>query len=47
MGNLSKRTAIVTGGARGIGGGTARKLAADGAHVLIIDVEESSAKKNV
>ena len=47
MGNFSKRTAIVTGGARGIGGGTARKLAAGGAHVLIVDVEESSAKKNV
>ena len=47
MGNFSKRTAIVTGGARGIGGGTARKLAVGGAHVLIVDVEESSAKKNV
>ena len=47
MGKFDKRTAIVTGGARGIGGGTARKLAEGGAHVIIIDIDESSAVKNV
>ena len=47
MGKFDKRTAIVTGGARGIGGGTARKLAEGGAHVIIIYIDESSAIKNV
>jgi len=39
--------AIVTGGALGIGGGTARRLAADGAKVLIVDVVEDAAEANV
>ena len=46
MGRLEGRGAIVTGGALGIGGGTARRLAADGANVLIVDVEEAAAKQN-
>jgi NAD(P)-dependent dehydrogenase (short-subunit alcohol dehydrogenase family) len=43
---LEGRGAIVTGGALGIGGGTARRLAADGASVLIVDVEEDAAEAN-
>ena len=41
------KVAIVTGGASGIGGGTARRLARDGARVLIADVDEAEAEKNV
>lgn len=38
---LEGKTAIVTGGAGGIGGATARKLAAQGASVFITDVMEA------
>ena len=38
------RTAIVTGGARGIGAGVARRLAADGFAVAVLDREEAGAK---
>ncbi|MDA1257186.1 MAG: glucose 1-dehydrogenase [Chloroflexi bacterium] len=40
------RVAIVTGGALGIGGGTARKLASQGARVLIADVNTEAADAN-
>ena len=40
---LRGKVAIVTGGATGIGGGIARKLAADGAEVLIVDIDEVTA----
>ena len=43
---LNNHVAIVTGGAMGIGGGTARKLALHGAKVLIVDIEEEAAEKN-
>lgn len=46
MGSLDNRVAIVTGGALGIGGASARKLAADGARVLLADVNESAAQEN-
>lgn len=46
MGSLENRVAIVTGGALGIGGASARKLAADGARVLLADVNESAAQEN-
>ena len=37
------KAAIVTGGATGIGAGIARKLAADGSKVLIVDIDEEGA----
>lgn len=46
MGSLDNRVAIVTGGAMGIGGASARKLAADGARVLIADVNIPAAEEN-
>lgn len=38
--DLSNRTAIVTGGAQGMGAAEARLLAAAGAHVVIADLQE-------
>ena len=46
MPDLSGQVAIVTGGALGIGGGTARRLAADGATVLIADINGEAAEAN-
>jgi NAD(P)-dependent dehydrogenase (short-subunit alcohol dehydrogenase family) len=43
MGRFEDKTALVTGGASGIGAETARALAAEGAHVLIADVTDASA----
>ncbi|MBK8667695.1 MAG: SDR family oxidoreductase, partial [Burkholderiales bacterium] len=40
---LRGKTAIVTGGASGIGRATAHKLAEEGAHVLIGDLDEQGA----
>ena len=40
MSEASQRVAIVTGGARGIGAGTARRLAADGLAVAVLDLKE-------
>jgi NAD(P)-dependent dehydrogenase (short-subunit alcohol dehydrogenase family) len=44
---LEGRVAIVTGGAQGIGGATARRLAQDGAHTIIVDLNEELATQNV
>ena len=43
MPGLEGRVAIVTGGARGIGAATARRLTADGARVAMADVDETTA----
>ena len=43
-GETQDRTAIVTGGARGIGAGVARRLAADGFAVAVLDRDEAGAK---
>jgi NAD(P)-dependent dehydrogenase (short-subunit alcohol dehydrogenase family) len=47
MNRLVGQVAIVTGGAQGIGGATARRLAEEGAKVLIADVDQETATKNV
>lgn len=44
MTDLSGRTAVVTGGASGIGAACARSLAARGAYVRVADVDEIGAK---
>ncbi|HLH72606.1 MAG TPA: SDR family oxidoreductase [Chloroflexota bacterium] len=43
---LQDQVAIVTGGAQGIGGATARRLAEEGASVLIADIDGDAAEKN-
>jgi NAD(P)-dependent dehydrogenase (short-subunit alcohol dehydrogenase family) len=47
MGRLQDRVPIVTGGAQGIGGATARRLAEEGARVLVVDVDGETAAGNV
>ncbi len=47
MQRLAGQVAIVTGGAQGIGGATARRLAEEGASVLIVDVDQAAAEENV
>jgi NAD(P)-dependent dehydrogenase (short-subunit alcohol dehydrogenase family) len=42
---LEQRTALVTGGARGIGAGIARCLADEGARVAIVDIDGPEAEK--
>lgn len=44
---LDGRVAIVTGGAQGLGGAIARRLAAAGARVSVADLAEESARANV
>lgn len=44
---LKDKIAIVTGGAVGIGGAIARRLAADGAKVLVADIAPENAAENV
>lgn len=46
MKSLQDQVAIVTGGAQGIGGATARRLAEEGARVLISDVDQAAAQVN-
>ena len=46
MSTLQDQVAVVTGGARGIGGATARRLAAAGARVYVADLDGEEAKVN-
>ena len=44
---LSQKTAIVTGAARGIGAGTAIRLASDGMAVAVLDLNEPDCARTV
>ena len=45
--NISEKVALVTGGSRGIGSGIARRLAKDGAHVVITYLDDIDAARDV
>jgi NAD(P)-dependent dehydrogenase (short-subunit alcohol dehydrogenase family) len=44
MGRLDQRVAVITGAASGIGRATARRFADEGAHVVVVDIDESSGR---
>ena len=47
MSSLQNKTAIVTGGALGIGRAISYRLAAEGANVLVADINDEAAEQNV
>ena len=47
MERLANKVALVTGGAQGLGGATARRLAEEGATVLIADIDDEAADRRV
>src|SRR5437868_15420596 len=47
MQRLVDQVAIVTGGATGIGGATARRFAEEGARVLVVDFDAQEGQRNV
>ncbi len=47
MRRLDGQVAVVTGGAQGIGGAAARRLAEEGARVLIADIDSAASETNV
>jgi NAD(P)-dependent dehydrogenase (short-subunit alcohol dehydrogenase family) len=46
MQRLLDRVAVVSGAAQGIGGATARRLAEEGARVLVVDIDADGARRN-
>jgi meso-butanediol dehydrogenase/(S,S)-butanediol dehydrogenase/diacetyl reductase len=44
MGKLDNRTIVITGAARGIGQGVARRLAAEGANIVVADLDGGGAE---
>jgi NAD(P)-dependent dehydrogenase (short-subunit alcohol dehydrogenase family) len=46
MPRLTDKVAIVTGAAQGIGGASARRLAEEGARVLVADIDAEAAQRN-
>src|ERR1700733_7150632 len=47
MSNLTEKVALITGGSRGIGAGIAKRLAADGAAVVITYAKDAKAASEV
>ncbi len=45
MPGVENRTAVITGGARGIGAATAKRLAAAGAKIAVLDLNEAAAQE--